>query len=80
MSGAPGGQRAGVPHSPCPKSLADMGMGMGMSLPGSSRVCNWGGPWDCRLGVTGCQPAGTTSLTLFSAVPLPGCPSSTPAE
>lgn len=54
--------------------------GDGMFIARSSTVCHWGGLWDCRLGVGVCQPTGITTLTLFSAVPLPGCPSSTPAE
>lgn len=36
MSGAHGGQCTGVSHSPCPKSLADMGMGMSLEAAGSA--------------------------------------------
>lgn len=66
------GSHAGVLYSLSPKSVADMGMGM--SVPGSSRVCHWGGVWECRLGVGACQPTSIISLTLFSAVPSRGAP------
>lgn len=39
MSGLRGGQHAGFPHSPCPKSLADMGMRM--SLEAAESVIGW---------------------------------------
>lgn len=86
MSGAPGRQCVGVPHSPCPRSVAVVGMGMsvwGRGCPSlGAAVCHRGGPWAHRLGVGGCQAASSTSLTLFSAVlprgaPLPPQPSET---
>uniref|UniRef100_A0A663FHK7 Tropomyosin 2 n=1 Tax=Aquila chrysaetos chrysaetos TaxID=223781 RepID=A0A663FHK7_AQUCH len=71
---ARGGPMQPLPQIPGSCGDGDVCMGMGKSLPGSGRVCHWGGPWACRLGAGGCQPAGSTSLTLFSAVPPRGAP------